>query len=178
MVPSKRNKHKNLLFFVAILKGTDEKCRIWSWNRIRIRESKVWRSASGSVPKCHGSGTLVDTDPKQNIHPYIRTSVTQPFSDRFLFTASGAKGRRCCLMFSDTVVKGRRCCSMSSCWRVVAPRCRPTLSSAAPAPDRTPAPSSPGSQADPPSLPSRLVPPPSALHVSPPFKQCCVSMKF
>jgi hypothetical protein len=51
---------KNLLekiVFVSVLKVIDEKSRI----RIKIRESQVRIRESGSVPKSHGSGTLVKT---------------------------------------------------------------------------------------------------------------------
>jgi hypothetical protein len=43
---------------VSILKVTDGKNRIRSRIRIRLRLSKDRGSVSGSVPKCHGSGTL------------------------------------------------------------------------------------------------------------------------
>jgi hypothetical protein len=43
------------LFYSGVLKVTNKKSRIWS----QIRESKVWIRGSRSVPKCHGSGTLV-----------------------------------------------------------------------------------------------------------------------
>jgi hypothetical protein len=40
------------IFYVGVLKVTDEK------SRIRIRKSEVQIRVSVSVPKCHGSGTL------------------------------------------------------------------------------------------------------------------------
>ncbi len=55
-VPSKCNKQKTLeknLVFVGILSATDEK------SRIRIRMSVVRIHGWGSVPKCHGSTTMV-----------------------------------------------------------------------------------------------------------------------
>jgi hypothetical protein len=48
------------IFFVAVLKVTDEKSRIQSW--IQIRQPEVLISGSGSIPKYPGSGIL----PKRN----------------------------------------------------------------------------------------------------------------
>jgi len=45
------------IFFIGVLQVTDEKSRIRS--RIRNLLSKVRIRGSGSVPKCHESGTLV-----------------------------------------------------------------------------------------------------------------------
>ncbi len=61
-VPSKSNKQNNLgkkLFFVGILKVTDEKSRSQSWIRISLSEVRI--RGSGSIPKCYGSRTLVTT---------------------------------------------------------------------------------------------------------------------
>jgi hypothetical protein len=44
-----------LFIFVDVLKVTDENNTI----RIRIHKSEVWICESGSVPKFHGSATLV-----------------------------------------------------------------------------------------------------------------------
>jgi hypothetical protein len=52
-------KEKNL---VAILKVTDEKKRIRSRIRSRIRQSEVRIRGSGSVPRCYGSVILFQTD--------------------------------------------------------------------------------------------------------------------
>jgi hypothetical protein len=64
-VPSKSKKQKTI-FLVDILKVPDEKSRIRSWIRSRIHSLGVGirrsRSGSGSVPKCHGSGTLVHSN--------------------------------------------------------------------------------------------------------------------
>jgi hypothetical protein len=51
-VPSKRKKPKKL-FFVGVLKVHDEKIH---WAEAWIRES-----GSGSIPKYHGSATLMET---------------------------------------------------------------------------------------------------------------------
>ncbi len=70
-VPSKSNMQETfflILFFVAILKVSDENRRIrthQSEARIRIRTKMSWirntgqRCGSGSAPECHGSSTLV-----------------------------------------------------------------------------------------------------------------------
>jgi hypothetical protein len=55
-VISKTNKKKSI-FFAVILEVTDGKRRI----HIRIRKSSARIQGSGSVPKCHGSGTLQAT---------------------------------------------------------------------------------------------------------------------
>jgi hypothetical protein len=47
------NFEKKNIFFVSILSATAEK------SRIRIRKSGVLIRGSGSVPKCHGSTTMV-----------------------------------------------------------------------------------------------------------------------
>jgi hypothetical protein len=52
-VKSQKTKEK-YKFFVAFLKATDEK------SRIRIR-NPVYKTGSGSVSECHGSGTLSST---------------------------------------------------------------------------------------------------------------------
>ncbi len=57
---SKKVKENNL-FVVAILKVIDENSRIRGRIRIRIRQSEVRIHISGSVPKCHGSATLINT---------------------------------------------------------------------------------------------------------------------
>ncbi len=59
-VPSKsitQNNLENENFFVDVLKVTDEISRI----RIRIYLSEVWIRGSESVPKFHGSATLIQT---------------------------------------------------------------------------------------------------------------------
>jgi hypothetical protein len=58
-VNSKSNKHKKReknLFFVGVLKVTDEK------SRIRISYSELRFPKSGSVLKYHGSGTQLNTN--------------------------------------------------------------------------------------------------------------------
>ncbi len=61
ILASKINKQKYFfkLIFVAVLKGTEENCRIRSRIRIRVRYSEVRIRGSGSVPKCHGTATLI-----------------------------------------------------------------------------------------------------------------------
>jgi hypothetical protein len=46
------------LFFVGILKVSDENRRIGICIRIRIHQLEAWIRGSGSTPKCHGSATL------------------------------------------------------------------------------------------------------------------------
>jgi hypothetical protein len=43
------------LFFVGILKVSDENRRIGICIRIRIHQLEAWIRGSGSTPKCHGS---------------------------------------------------------------------------------------------------------------------------
>ncbi len=58
-VPTESNKQNKLEknVFVGNLEVTAEKTRI----RSRIRKSSERTQVSGSVPKCHGSGTLLKT---------------------------------------------------------------------------------------------------------------------
>jgi hypothetical protein len=65
-VPLKSNMQKHYfsnLFFGSILKVSDENSRIRIRIRIRIgiwiHLSEPWIRGSGSIPKCHGSATLV-----------------------------------------------------------------------------------------------------------------------
>ena len=56
-VISRKLLYKNL-FFVDVLKVSDEKSRFW------IHQSEAQIPGSGSTPKCHGSGTLRNTKEK------------------------------------------------------------------------------------------------------------------
>jgi hypothetical protein len=45
---------------VDVLKVNDENSRIRIRIRFRIHQSEAWIRESGSSPKCHGSGTLIN----------------------------------------------------------------------------------------------------------------------
>jgi hypothetical protein len=76
MFASKSNKQKRKLFFVGILKVTDEKSRI----RIPIRMSVERIRGSGSIPKCHGSTTMnTRNGNKTNMNNIIRDKAAFGF---------------------------------------------------------------------------------------------------
>ncbi len=93
-VPSKSNKQKNgkKNCFCWRLNVNDENSRIRI--RIRIPKSEAWISGSGSTPKFHGSGTLVDI-----INNITTLPVTYQMYHSLCIVNYGNRYRYSCLSF-------------------------------------------------------------------------------